>query len=212
MARTDHQGHNDNPDYWEMFIDKACEEAVGMPCRALDFGCGTGRNVVNLVNNCAFDEVWGADISETNIAHCKHTVPAKLTGDAHVGFRTVSGNGVEAFESWYFNYVMSTIVLQHICVHEIRFEILEDIFRVLDYDGLFVFQMGYGSKHPNSRGYYENFYDAKATNSKCDCRVEHPNQLVGELAIIGFKEIEVEIRDAWDDAHDKWIYVTARKP
>ncbi len=211
MAKEDHKGHNDNPDYWEMFIEEAWLCCRGSGTLALDFGCGTGRNVANLIRDCTFDKVWGADISEQNIKYCKSTMPTRVKDNTKFGFEEVSGVDLEPFENNMFQFIMSTIVLQHICVHDIRFQILEDMYRVMDFGGLLSIQMGFGPSHPRSRDYYDNFFDAKHTNSGCDTRVEHPNQLAGELAIIGFKNIQVDIRKAWNDSHDNWIYIRARK-
>ena len=69
---------------------------------------------------------------------------------------------------------MSTIVLQHIAVYDIRFQYLEEFFRVLRPGGLLSFQMGYGEGYGKA-GYYDNHYDAESTNSFHDTTVTSPD-------------------------------------
>ena len=102
--------------------------------------------------------------------------------------------------------------MQHIPVHEIRYNYFKEFFRVLRPDGLISFQMGFGPGHRNTASYYENNYNALYTNSGHDVRVDNPDQLVGDLTKIGFVNIQTFIRNRWDDSHDQWIYVKARKP
>jgi predicted SAM-dependent methyltransferase len=73
---------------------------------------------------------------------------------------------------------MSTIVLQHICVYEIRYNYLKEFYRLLKNDGILSIQMGYGDGHPNTRNYYDNYYDASTTNSGCDVKVTNPEEII----------------------------------
>ena len=79
-----------------------------------------------------------------------------------------------------YDFVVSTITLQHICVHEIRYNILKDIFRIMKPEGIFSLQVGYDKKG-NHVGYYENYYDAKVTNSRCDFAVEDENYMIKDF-------------------------------
>ena len=68
MAKTDHKEHNDNPDYWDILIIEQPKKLLDTEkSNALDFGCGTGRNVRNLLENWKWNRVAGIDISENNI-------------------------------------------------------------------------------------------------------------------------------------------------
>jgi hypothetical protein len=64
-----------------------------------------------------------------------------------------NGVDLDIIQSDTYDFVMSTIALQHICVHEIRYKIMEDIYRVLKSGGMFTAQMGYGSPSPMTVGY-----------------------------------------------------------
>ena len=83
--------------------------------------------------------------------------------------------------------------------------------RALVDDGVICIQMGYGDAHPNGRDYYDNYYEAEGTNSKCDVMVTDPSQIVDDLNEIGFTDIEYEITKSYCDFHEQWIYVKARK-
>ena len=68
MAVGDHKEHNANSHYWTILlkdIDHKYDDK-----KALDFGCGTGRNVFNLLFLADWKQVVGCDISKENIKHC----------------------------------------------------------------------------------------------------------------------------------------------
>lgn len=111
-----------------------------------------------------------------------------------------------------YDVVFSTICLQHICVHDIRFSLVKEFFRVLKSGGSFCAQMGFGNAHPRTVGYFENHYDAKDTNSGCDTRVDSPSELQSDLESIGFKDFTFDLRPVGPgDGHSGWIFFRATK-
>lgn len=203
---TNHEEHNNNQDYWDILLGG---DFVGG--NALDFGCGKGRNVTNLKDRFQFDRVDGVDISESNISYCKSTIDGS-------DFYLNNGIDLKDLKSNEYDLVMSTIVLQHIPVHEIRYNLMSEIHRVLKNGGEFRFQMGYGNdlKHYNGgndrKGYYENFYEATGTNGVLDVRITNENDIKNDLSKIGFKNIKTIVKDSYSDSgHPKWIYVTCNK-
>ena len=207
MNIEDHSVHNDNPDYWNCLLGPISSEPEKWAGKnALDFGCGTGRNVRNMRSLADWNIVCGVDISENNLAYA-----AQRLIDIDRTALAVSDGVSVPHENNFFDFAMSTIVLQHICVYDIRKSILNDIFRVLKWGGLLSLQMGYGMGHPSSQPYYANFYEAQGTNSQMDVRVEKPEELVNDLYTSGFKQIDYEIRNSWSDSHHEWIYVKAWK-
>ena len=106
---------------------------------------------------------------------------------------------------------MSTIVLQHIAVYDIRFQYLQEFFRVMKPGGLLSFQMGYGEGYGKA-GYYDNHYHAESTNSAHDTMVTSPEQIGGDLERIGFVDFSYAVRPSFDDGHPNWIFVKAYKP
>lgn len=210
---SDHPEHNENPDYWEILLRNVADNtAYWDGKKALDFACGKGRNIHNLKKVSGWSEVDGVDISEANIEHCKSRFD-----ESGSNFYCCSGINIEEVPSEYYDFVLSTIALQHIPVHDIRSSIFKDIYRVMKEGALFSFQMGAGDSLFDSNGnklssYYENSYNASGTNSDHDVQITDPQELVRDLLEIGFKDIEYEIRPSFSDSkHEKWIYVQCYK-
>lgn len=175
---------------------------------ALDFGCGPGRNIVKFNNR--FSRIDGVDISQTNLDNaiiwCKQN-----NVNAPILFKN-NGIDLSIIDSEVYDIVFSTICLQHICVYDIRKQFLKDFFRVLKSGGSICLQMGFGKGHPNSVGYYENYYDAEGTNSFCDTRIDDVNELQKDLEEIGFIDFEYDIRPVGPgDRHGNWIFFRAKK-
>jgi SAM-dependent methyltransferase len=211
---SDHLEHNSNKDYWEILLGEINEDPANFnQKKALDFACGKGRNIENLWKiNPNFHAVDGCDISAANISHCIDRFV-----DKNGSFVTTSGTNIYPLEDSTYDFVMSTIALQHIPVHEIRFSLLKDIFRVMKSGGLFSFQMGCGSELVDTTGgvlsgYFENNYDANGTNSIHDVQVVDPNDVIGDLRKIGFTDISYLIRPSYSDIrHENWIYFKGYK-
>jgi len=211
MNRENHRGHNANPDYWNILVsetgDPSYKEKVG-----LDFGCGCGRNVQNMIPR--FSRFDGVDISSELVAQAKSNVLKDGVDPSRFALYTCSGVSLDVLKSNEYDFLMSTIVLQHICVHSIRFNYFKEFLRVLKPGGVLSFQMGYGHETMSRKSvdYYANEYGANSTNGCCDTRVESPNQVIDDLRKVGFTECTYVIRPAFDDHHEKWIFVKATKP
>jgi SAM-dependent methyltransferase len=208
---NNHPEHNPNPLYWDLLLG----DLKNNPDRwtgktALDFGCGKGRNVTNMKSVAPFARVDGIDISQNNIDYCKVTQPSGSD------FYKNNGNDLQQLKDNEYDFVMSTIVFQHLCVHGLRVNLKKEIYRVLKTGGIFSFQMGYGAMDyagaTNVRDYYDNSYTAENSNGSNDVRVSDPQQLVDDLRAIGFKNITYSIEEPWaDGGHPQWIYVRCEK-
>jgi ubiquinone/menaquinone biosynthesis C-methylase UbiE len=195
--------HNNWTDYENLFIKIDNQhEKIG-----LDFACGPGRNIVKYSNR--FKRLDGVDISPINIEKAnKYTYSHGITSNLYVS----NGVDIDCIKSNTYDFVMSTIALQHICVYDIRYSIMKDIHRVLKEGGVFTAQMGYGSPSPQTIGYYENYYDAKGTNRICDVCIESTDQLQKDLVEIGFTDFEFIIGPVGPgDFHPNWIYFSCIK-
>jgi len=206
MNEQNHMFHNANQDYWDILTsdtESDFRDKVG-----LDFGCGCGRNVLNLWYR--FKRMDGVDISKGNLKHAYDNI--LKAGCPEERFRLHHCNGVDLsnLRDNEYDFIMSTIVLQHIAVHDIRYNYFKEFFRIMKEGGLLSFQMGFGEGYGKA-GYYENHYHAEATNSFHDTLVTDPNQLIDELRKIGFSKIEYIIRDRFSDGHPSWIFVKAIK-
>ena len=178
----------------------------------LDFGCGPGRNLVKWAG--AVKRIDGVDISTINLEKAKVWIEANGLDSYNFGLYKGDGVSISEVPSNEYDIVMSTIAMQHICVHEIRYNIFLDFFRVLKDGGQITIQMGFGPHIPTKKSvdYYDNFYDAIGTNGQADTRVEDPNQLKDDLEKMGFKNFNYYITEVGPgDGHPNWIFFNAQK-
>ena len=208
---SNHEEHNRNSDYWDILLSDLKDKEKWDGKIALDFACGRGRNITNMFNLCDWARVDGVDISEGNIEQNKNDYQAQQSN-------WYCNNGVDVSElkDNEYDFIMSTIALQHIPVYDIRKSLLTDLYRTLKSGGLFSFQMGYGDGLESELGprvsYFENYYDAKGTNSDCDVRIQSEEEVIKDLESMGFVNITTEVREAYSDSgHPQWIYVKCYK-
>ncbi len=196
-------GHNNWHDYENLFTRLQNQnELIG-----LDFACGPGRNIVKY--NGRFKRLDGVDISPVNIGKAQSYTSNK--GIETVLYTSI-GTDINVVPTDTYDFVMSTIALQHICVYDIRYSIMKDIHRVLKNGGIFTAQMGFGSPSPQTVGYYENYYDAQSSNRACDVCIESPEQLEKDLTEIGFTDFQFVIGPVGPgDIHPNWIYFSCVK-
>lgn len=197
--------HNAFSDYDEFLFPKDLDTKN---LTALEYGCGPGRNLIRFHNR--FKQVDGVDIAEINLD--KAIINLQNSGISNYLLYLTDGKSIPAEDASY-DVVFSVICLQHICVHDVRMKIMEDVYRVLKPGGHFCFQMGYGHRHnAPGRPYHDNYIDATSTNGGCDTLVEDENYLITDLEKIGFKDVSVTIRPTGPgDSHDNWIWVQTHK-
>ncbi len=198
-----YDAHESFPDY-DTRLFRGIEDTKNKV--VLEYGCGPGRNLARFAS--WFARIDGADISEVNIIKAREHLVTKNLPIGHLWKN--NGESLFGVEDSTYDVVFSVICLQHIACHEVRFSIMEEIYRVLKPEGVFTFQMGFGNR-PSSVNYYENNYGASGTNGDCDVRVEKEEYLKNDLAKIGFLEYNIEYGQPCCDRHDHWIWVQARK-
>ena len=204
-----YKAHNEWADYDEFlmkYIDESFKDKI-----AMEFGCGPGRNIIKYHKR--FKRIDGCDISPKVLDLCLANV-TKHKGLRPPTLYPSNGDNIsKAVASDYYDFVFSTITLQHICVHSIRQDIFKDIFRILMPGGRFTAQMGFGDPSPMTVHYNGNNYDAPNTNRACDVRIRHENQLRFDLECTGFVDFAHVIRPVGPgDIHPNWIFFTATKP
>jgi len=212
---SNHEEHNANKDYWDILLGPLNNANYSWTNKkALDFGCGKGRNIDNIIKISNFSNVDGIDLSEANIDYCKRNNKNNSKSEFYVA----DGISLEPIKNSSYDFIVSTIVLQHICVFDTRDSILRDIFRVLKNGGLLSFQMGYDDSLIDQTGqkkltpYYENNTTALGTNSDNDVTVRDEKEVIDHLKDIGFVNIKTTIRNSFSDiSHKNWIYVVAEK-
>ncbi len=209
---SNHEEHNTNPDYWNILLGDLQTKEKWDGRVALDFACGKGRNVTNMFNLCDWARVDGVDISEGNILYNKNEYSSQNSN-----WYCNNGTDVSELKDNEYDFIMSTIALQHIPVYDIRKSLITDLFRTLKSGGIFSFQMGYGDNLESELGrrvsYFENHYDATGTNSVCDVRIQNEEDVIKDLTEMGFVNITTQIRESYSDSgHPQWIYIKAYKP
>jgi SAM-dependent methyltransferase len=209
---SNHEEHNSNPLYWDLLLKDIKENPEKFQGKnALDFGCGKGRNVTNMLSLANFNKVDGIDISEGNINFCNQNYITQPSS-----FYKNNGEDLSDLKDDDYDFVMSTIVFQHICVHDVRVALKKEIYRVLKTGGIFSFQMGYGDisfmGSTNPKPYLSNPVETHGSNGTNDVRVTDENELIEDLKSIGFKNITFEIHEPFSDCgHPNWIYVRCEK-
>jgi ubiquinone/menaquinone biosynthesis C-methylase UbiE len=116
-------------------VDQAVEWVgpLPAPARALEIGCGIGRDTVHLARH--FAQVDGVDVSATMVRSAKERgVPSNVR--LHVG----SGRDLGGFDDRSFDFVFSHLVFQHIADEAIVASYVREIARVLAAGGVAVTQ------------------------------------------------------------------------
>ena len=212
QGTSNHEEHNSNEDYWNILLGDLKDKENWNGKIGLDFACGKGRNVTNMLNLCDWDRVDGIDLSIGNVNYNKETYK-----NQNSNWYTNNGVDVSELKDDEYDFIMSTIALQHIPVYDIRKSLITDLYRTLKSGGVFSFQMGYGKDLSDVNGrprssYFDNSYDASQTNGEYDVRVQNEEDLIKDMESIGFKNVTIEIRDSWSDiGHPQWIYVRCEK-
>ena len=175
---------------------------------AIDYGCGPGRMLKRMAR--FFQRVDGVDISPEVIA-----VAQRRTTDLPVRPRlwVTDGASLPVDTAGQYDFAFSVICLQHICVHTVRYQILDGLYRALKPGGVLSFQLGYGPGHPNMVDYEHDFVQATATNGGTDVGVVHPGEIAADLTRIGFTRLAYALTPTGPgDRHGAWIFVRAVKP
>lgn len=174
---------------------------------AIDYGCGPGRMIERLARR--FRRIDGVDICADALAVARANC-ADLPFDPRL--IQTDGRSIPGVEAESYGLAYSVICLQHICVHAIRLRIFAELFRVLEPGGLLCLQMGYGVGHQAAIDYFEDQTGAAGTNGMADTMVLHPNDLIGDLARVGFRTFAYDLAPTGPgDTHSAWIFMRARK-
>lgn len=151
---------------------------------ALDFGCGPGRMVRRM--SSLFKRVDGVDISQRLLDEAEQLCP-------NSNFYCSSGTDLGDVPKNEYDFVFSTIAMQHIAVRSFRLKILEEIRNSLKVGGKFNIQMAFNidfpytinkgsvtfanykirllKKNKQNASWLEDKKDATATNGNCDAGI-----------------------------------------
>ena len=178
-----HSPHNPDPEYWAILLgDVQFNPERWKGKRAFDFGCGCGRNLINLSTLAEWETIDGCDISKSNAAYAQQWYIDNTKSIASC--KTWENNGKDIQPTPYgYDFIMSHIVFQHISNYDVRYSIMKDMYDSLNEDGLCSLHfMDLGESVP----YFEN------SDKWLNCRVENEQFLVDDFNKIGFKDVSVQ--------------------
>ena len=203
------EAHNNCEEYENLWKDISDLESKDV----LDFGCGPGRNLIHYHN--IFKSIDGVDLAEKNLTTARKWI--RGAGLDPIKFRLFKNDGVslDCIHDESYDVIMSTICMQHISVHEIRYGLLEEFYRVLRPSGYVTLQFLLTADKPGTVKYYDNYYDASDTNGAADCVVENPEYVEKDLEAIGFTNFHSYIRPAAEvmgpSTDKEWVFINAQK-
>lgn len=137
--------------------------------RALDYGCGVGRNMEELVNSGFAAD--GVDISPEMLGFAKKSETLAKAGSK---FFLSGGQDCGDAPAASYDFVFSVLCFQHICVRSIRSSILQSMHRALKPNGVVSIQFQYYPKitsaqiPQNHAAWSEDKVNAVGTNSAAD--------------------------------------------
>lgn len=183
MTVDNHQQHNPDPEYWAILLgDVKFNPERWEGKRAFDFGCGCGRNLVNLSTLANWSTIDGCDISKSNAEYAQQWYIKNTQSIASCKTWESNGKDIQPIPYGY-DFIMSHIVFQHISNYDVRYSILTDMYESLNEGGLCSLHfMDLGESVP----YFENSLDWK------NCRVENEQYIVDDFNKIGFKDVKIE--------------------
>ena len=208
------------------YESKLLKHFSGKSEKALDYGCGSGRMIKKFSKY--FSQVDGVDIVKNNLEYAKNYCKDLINSPK---FYLCSGIDLNPINDKIYDFIYSTIVIQHIAPHSVRFAILKEIYRCLNEKGFLAFQMTYTN---DIKKHFKYMKDARkfkpltgvadwrddavwATtgNSKYDCIVDSKsiNHLIEDLNSIGFKDVKYEIAELphVGPVTDNFIFISAKK-
>lgn len=198
MTKDNHGVHNFEPNYWDFLVADLVTEPIRFAgSRAFEYGCGAGRNLVNMLGLCDFERVDAVDISNGNAASSRKFV--EETCGPNKSF-TVRGNGYscQPFQSGAYRFAMSHQVMQHIPNYSVRRMIVKDVFRILEVGGVFACHfMTIG----DSVGYFDDYnaFPMNVTPASAE-------QLYADFTSVGFREVSVsEVPNLWDNSPEWYV-------
>ena len=192
--------------------------------KALDFGCGIGRMINRF--SVVFENVDGIDISDNNLLIAKEYCQSmknkpNLYKTDGMHFYNIKDNT--------YDFIYSTIAMEHIAPYSVRLKIFEEMYRTLNKSGFISVQMCYIEKFNNHYKYTEDAEKkmpitgiakwnedatwATRTNSHYDVKLDKKSLIIVEddLTKIGFKEVSFHFENPPHKGADKFIFIYANK-
>jgi len=185
MQVDNHKEHDIEPHYKNILLKEIVDDPESWRGKvALDFGCGCGRNIKNLLQLADFDRVDGCDISKLNADYSLKHIKSFFGEDKCNTWET-DGATLHPSQDETYDFIMSHQVFQHIANYEVRYSILTDIYRTLKTNGTISIHF---LNLPIHVDYFENRNQGSDTTLK-NVIIENPQWVTDDLEKIGFKEV-----------------------
>jgi len=201
--------HNLNEDYWKILYGPVtANPEKWKDKKAFDIGSGFGGNMRNLLELAEWSSVDGCDISGNNAEFA--TEYLELCGFPSDRFSVYENDGFGLQESAdsHYDFVTSIVVLQHVSLHSVRFNIMKEAFRILKTDGVFSFQL----LKSGGTGKPYHFDDVEESlKNRYNAFTEDNSFLIEDLTKIGFRNIEIVPTANPGAPTGEWIYVRCEK-
>ena len=181
---------------------------------ALDFACGMGRMINRMSNHFKF--VDGVDLNKNNLDYAHQYLSKNGLSNERYSLFLSDGIGVNGINKKY-DFIYSTIALQHICSHTIRTQIFKDLNKLLKEGGSCCFQMGFG--WDNGINWFDNNFSARTTNAGNDVTIPnsyHLDSITEDFESMGYKDISYEYKISPHPEHGNlyhpiWIFIHLKK-
>lgn len=182
---------------------------------ALDFGCGPGRMVKRMMSH--FEEVHGVDLVQNNLTFAEQNLKSSGFDEKRYKFFLTDGTGNDLSNIPHlYDFIFSTICLQHIPVYSIRMTILKQLYSLLKDGGQASLQMGYG--WDNGVYWRDNNFNATTSNGGSDISIpdqSHFAFIEEDMASIGFEVISIEVKGNPHpyliDYHTNHLFINLKK-
>lgn len=192
--------------------------------KALDFGCGMGRMIKRF--SSIFEGVDGIDISENNLKLAREYCQSMKTKP---NLYKTDGMYFNNINDETYDFIYSTIAMEHIAPYSVRLKILEEMYRTLKKSGSISIQMCYIDDIKNHYKYIENAAKKKPetgiaewredatwaarTNSHYDVKLDKKslNLVEEDLTNIGFKDIDFHFEVPPHKGADQFIFIYGNK-
>jgi ubiquinone/menaquinone biosynthesis C-methylase UbiE len=204
-----HDDHDNNPEYWNVLygdITKNPELWEGKTC--FDFGFGFGGNLKHLSDIANWDKLTGCDIAENFVPFGEKYL--ELSGIQPNKIRLYETNGYDLtfMVDECVDFLTSTVVLQHIALYQVRYNLLSEFYRVMKTGAIMSIQF-------NSSSGVDYYTTNVNPELRQNCCVSSQNQVINDLIKIGFDKDKITYYWSYNPmlgVNDKsWLYIRAIK-
>ena len=195
MKKTNHQEHDDDPNYWNILLKDIKETPEQWKDKlALDFACGCGRNIRNLLNTADFKRVDGCDVSHLNAEFSQEYIDSLFGPNKCIAWEN-DGITLHPAKDNTYDFVMTCQALSHISVYDIRLMLLKEMHRVLKPGGLlsihFMNRMPFTPSFQSGpdRNHVPYHANSSMPSGLRNMSIDNPDEVVNDLKKIGLRNI-----------------------